>query len=144
MKAEHILRRKGRRTITIGPDATLKDASNTLSEYNIGALIVTDETNQIVGVLSERDIVRQISERGPVALRLSVEDALEGKDTATCTPDDSVKDLMEFVTRERVRHLPVLNDGQLDGVISVGDLLKSRMEEMETEKRVLRDRLMGS
>jgi CBS domain-containing protein len=143
MQAEHILRRKGRRTITIGPDATLKEASQTLSEHDIGALVVTDEADQIVGVLSERDIVRQISERGPVALRLSVEDALEGE-AATCTPDDSVKDLMEFVTRERVRHLPVLNDGKLDGVISVGDLLKSRMEEMETEKQVLRDRLMGS
>jgi CBS domain-containing protein len=143
MKAEHILRRKGRRTITVSPDATLKEASNTLSEHNIGALIVTDEANRIVGVLSERDIVHQISERGPVALRLSVENAVEG-DPATCTPDDSVKDLMEFVTRERVRHLPVLNDGTLDGIISVGDLLKSRMEEMETEKQVLRDRLMGS
>lgn len=143
MKAEHILRRKGRRTITIDPDAPLKEASDTLSEYNIGALIVTDEDSQIVGVLSERDIVHQISERGPVALRLPVEKAIEDE-PATCTPDDNVKDLMEFVTRERVRHLPVLNDGELDGVISVGDLLKSRMEEMETEKKVLRDRLMGS
>ena len=143
MQAEHILRRKGRRTITIGPDATLKEASNMLSKHDIGALVVTDETDRIVGVLSERDIVRQISERGPVALRLTVENAIEDE-PATCTPDDSVKDLMEFVTRERVRHLPVLNDGKLDGVISVGDLLKSRMEEMETEKQVLRDRLMGS
>ena len=143
MKAEHILRRKGRRTITIAPDVPLKEASDTLSEYNIGALIVTTENEQVIGVLSERDIVRQISERGPVALRLSVEKVIDDE-PATCTPDDNVKDLIEFVTRERVRHLPVLNDGTLDGIISVGDLLKTRMEEMETEKKVLRDRLMGS
>jgi len=143
MKAEHILRRKGTKTITIGPDATLKEASRVLSKHDIGALVVTDDDGQILGVLSERDIVRQISERGPVALRLSVEKTIDDE-PATCTPDDKVKDLMEFVTRERVRHLPVLKDGALNGVISVGDLLKSRMEEMETEKRVLRDRLMGS
>jgi CBS domain-containing protein len=144
MQAEHILRRKGRNTVTIAPDATLEDAADTLSSHNIGALVVTDD-GRVVGVFSERDLVRQISERGPAALRLSVDSVLEdGAEVPTCTPDDDVKDLMAFVTRERVRHLPVLEDGALNGIISVGDLLKHRLEEMETEKQVLRERLMGS
>jgi CBS domain-containing protein len=141
MIADHILRRKGRETITVDPAATLERAADTLSEHNIGALVVTDHSGAVIGVISERDIVQTISERGSDALNRTVQEVID-EEVPTCTPDDDVKDLMEFVTRERVRHLPVVQNGSVDGVISVGDLLKTRIEEMETEKQVLRDRLL--
>jgi len=141
MIAEDILRRKGRDTITVAPDATLKEAADVLSEYNIGALVVTNGRDEVTGVLSERDIVQALSQRDADALRLTVREAMSGE-VLTCTPDDAVKDLMERVTRRRVRHLPVVEDGAVDGIISIGDLLKTRLEEMETEKQVLQDRLL--
>ena len=127
MKVKHIVRRKGRRTITIAPNATLKEASKALSRQDIGALVVTDERGRILGLLSERSIVQQVSARGPDALRCSVKDAMD--DPVTCTPDDAVTAVMATVTRERVRYLPVVDDGTIAGIISVGDLLKRSMEE---------------
>ena len=141
MVAEDILRRKGRDTITVAPDATLQAAADILSEHNIGALVVTEAGDRVVGVLSERDIVRALSADGPDALRATVRDVMS-EEVLTCTPTDKVKDLMERVTRRRVRHLPVVEDTTVDGIISIGDLLKTRLEEMETEKQVLQDRLL--
>ena len=128
MQVKDIVRRKGRRTITIAPNATLKEASKALSREDIGALVVADEVGQVLGLLSERDIVRQVSERGPVALRLSVKEAMN-EDPVTCNPDDPVRAVMDTAARKQVRYLPVLNDGTIDGIISVGDLLKRSMEE---------------
>lgn len=141
MLAEHILRRKGRDTITIGPDETLKDAADALSDHDIGALVVAEEDDEVVGLLSERDIVRTLSERGAGVLEEAVRTVMS-VEVRTCTPQDGVKDLMEVVTRRRVRHLPVLQNGTLDGIISIGDLLKTRIEEVKTEQGVLRDRLL--
>jgi CBS domain-containing protein len=141
MVAEDILRRKGRDTITVAPDATLREAADILSEHNIGALVVTEAGDRVVGVLSERDIVRALSADGPDALEATVRDVMS-EEVLTCTPEDKVKDLMERVTRRRVRHLPVVEDTTVDGIISIGDLLKTRLEEMETEKQVLQDRLL--
>jgi CBS domain-containing protein len=141
MVAEDILRRKGRDTITVAPDATLREAADILSEYNIGALVVTEAGDRVVGVLSERDIVRALSAQGSDALQTTVR-AVMSDEVLTCTPSDRVKDLMERVTRRRVRHLPVVEDTTVDGIISIGDLLKTRLEEMETEKQVLQDRLL--
>jgi len=128
MQVKHIVRRKGRRTITIAPNATLKEASKALARQEIGALVVTDEVGQMLGLLSERDIVHQVSKRGPAALRRSVQEVMN-EDPVTCRPDDAVATVMEGVSRERVRYLPVLDDGTIDGIISVGDLLKRSMEE---------------
>ncbi|MFB6247497.1 MAG: CBS domain-containing protein [Salinibacter sp.] len=141
MIAEDILRRKGRDTITVAPGATLKAAADILSEHDIGALVVTEEGNRVVGVLSERDIVRALSTDGPDALGTTVRDVMT-EEVFTCTPEDKVKDLMERVTHRRVRHLPVVEDTTVDGMISIGDLLKTRLQEMETEKQVLQDRLL--
>ena len=134
MQVKDIVRRKGRRTITIAPNATLKEASKALSREDIGALVVTDEVGQILGLLSERDIVHQISERGPEALRRSVKEAMD-EDPVTCTPDDAVTTVMDTAARKQVRYLPVLDDGTIDGIISVGDLLKRSMEEAATTGR---------
>ena len=141
MVAEDILRRKGRDTITVAPDATLKEAADILSEYDIGALVVTEGGDRVVGVLSERDIVRSVSEQGGGALQSTIREVMTDE-VLTCTPEDKVKDLMERVTRRRVRHLPVVEDATVDGMISIGDLLKTRLQEMETEKQVLQDRLL--
>lgn len=134
MQVKDIVRRKGRRTITIAPNATLKEASKALSREDIGALVVTDEVGQILGLLSERDIVHQISERGPEALRRSVKEAMD-EDPVTCTPDDGVTTVMDTAARKQVRYLPVLNDGTIDGIISVGDLLKRWETETTSERR---------
>jgi CBS domain-containing protein len=141
MVAEDILRRKGRDTITVAPDATLEEAADILSEYDIGALVVTEGGDRVVGVLSERDIVRSLSDQGGGALQSTVREVMTDE-VLTCTPEDKVKDLMERVTRRRVRHLPVVEDATVDGMISIGDLLKTRLQEMETEKQVLQDRLL--
>jgi len=141
MVADDILRRKGRDTITVAPDASLEEAADTLSEYNIGALVVTTDDGTVSGVLSERDVVQALSQRGADALTVPVREIVDGE-PLTCTPEDDVKTLMERVTRRRARHLPVVQDGTVDGVISVGDLLKTRLQEMETEKKVLQDRLL--
>jgi CBS domain-containing protein len=141
MVAEDILRRKGRDTITVAPDATLEEAADILSEYDIGALVVTEGGDRVAGVLSERDIVRSLSDQGGGALQSTVREVMTD-DVLTCTPEDKVKDLMERVTRRRVRHLPVVEDATVDGMISIGDLLKTRLQEMETEKQVLQDRLL--
>ena len=134
MQVKDIIRRKGRRTITIAPNATLKEASKALSREDIGALVVADEVGQVLGLLSERDIVHQVSERGPVALRLSVKEAMN-QDPVTCSPGDPVRAVMDTAARKQVRYLPVLNDGTIDGIISVGDLLKRSMEEANQNSR---------
>lgn len=141
MVAEDILRRKGRDTITVAPDATLEEAADILSEYDIGALVVTEGGDRVAGVLSERDIVRSLSDQGGGALQSTVREVMTDE-VLTCTPEDKVKDLMERVTRRRVRHLPVVEDATVDGMISIGDLLKTRLQEMKTEKQVLQDRLL--
>lgn len=141
MLAEHILRRKGRDTITIEPDAPLKDAVDAFSEYDIGALVVEEADGDVVGLLSERDVVRALSDRDPGVLDHAVRSVMS-TEVLTCTPQDGVKELMEVVTHRRVRHLPVLEDGELNGIISIGDLLKTRIEEVETEQEILRERLL--
>ncbi len=143
MTAEDILKRKGTDVITIPMTSTLREASNVLAEKNIGSLVVTDPNDQLIGVLSERDVVQALAAEGGNSLHLTVRDIID-QDPDTCAPGDDVKDLIAFVTRKRVRHLPVLKDDKsIVGVISVGDLLKTRLEEMQTEQQILRDRLMG-
>lgn len=142
MTADDILERKGHDIITISSTSTVREASDMLAEKNIGSLVVTTPNEELIGVLSERDIVHALAAEGGNSLHLTVRDIID-QVPETCSPDDDVKDLIAFVTRKRVRHLPVQDDGSLVGIISVGDLLKTRLEEMETEQRVLRDRLMG-
>lgn len=142
MTAQTILKRKGTETVTIHRDELIATAVNLLTHENIGALIVTDEVRRVVGVLSERDIIRSLAHTGAQTLKQSVRDLMTDQ-TLTCSPDDSVKKLMRTMTQRRVRHLPVMEDGVLRGIVSIGDLLKYRLEELETERHVLRDRLLS-
>ena len=142
MTARTILKRKGADTITIHHGELIATAANVLAEENIGALIVSGEAKAVVGILSERDIVRSLAKHGAQTLKRRVDELMTSQ-TVTCTLDENVKDMMETMTHRRFRHLPVVEDGVLRGIVSIGDLLKYRLKEIETEQQVLRERLMA-
>ena len=143
MNVETILRDKGRWVATIRPEATIAEAVRQLSAQNVGALVVSEDGDGVDGILSERDIVHALAEHGTDLLSGSVEAAMTRR-VATCGPDDSVGELMAEMTRRRVRHFPVLREGRLWGIVSIGDLVKSRLDEIEDEARSLRSFIAGA
>ena len=138
MTVKAILSRKGGDVVTIAPTANLSAAVKLLAERRIGALIVTGPDNRVAGVLSERDIVRTLGERGPAALEENVGAVMTRKVT-TCTEADTIAVIMERMTSGKFRHLPVVEQGKLAGVISIGDVVKYRLEEIERESDALRE-----
>jgi CBS domain-containing protein len=137
MTIESILRRKGTDVTTIAPDATIKRAADWLRARNIGALVVTSE-NAVVGLISEREIVHAFSRHGETAGSMLVKDVMQYGVTAVA-PDESVNRVMNLMTHHRVRHLPVMRDGKLAGLVSIGDVVKYRLEDLELETNLLRD-----
>lgn len=138
MLVRHILREKGSEIIAIAADATLAEASRLLAAKRIGALIVRGDAGELSGILSERDVVRAVAEESAGALSRSVR-AYMTSEVATCGEDDSVDALMEMMTRGRFRHVPVMRDGALAGLVSIGDVVKSRIEETVREAAALRE-----
>jgi len=138
MTVRSILSRKGRSIVTIDPAASLAEAARLLSEYGIGAVIVTDKGGRVAGMLSERDIVRGLSAHGPDVLGLRVDQVMTRK-IVTCVENDTLGELMERMTNGRFRHLPVVEGGRLTGIVSIGDVVKSRLEEIEAESNALRE-----
>jgi len=138
MTVRSILEQKGRDVVTLEPDATLARAAQLLGARRIGAVVVTDGDNHIVGILSERDIVRMIGETGADALALTVDRVMTEKVT-TCHERHTINDVMELMTRGRFRHLPVEKDGKLAGIVSIGDVVKGRIEEVEREAEQIRE-----
>src|ERR1700682_4512731 len=139
MKGATILAAKGERVETIRPDREITYAADKLRDARIGALVVSTDGKEVKGIISERDIVRGIAERGAAALDLTVRNLMTPK-VITCTPEDSVTHLMKLMTSRRIRHLPVVTaDGELCGIVSIGDVVKNRLEELELEATVLRD-----
>jgi CBS domain-containing protein len=132
MNVKAILEGKGRDVETIGPNETLADAIKKLAERRIGAVVVTQGDRKVIGILSERDIVRVIGKLGGSALTQSVREAMTAK-VKTCNENHTINQVMEIMTQGRFRHLPVERDGQLDGIISIGDVVKKRIEEVERE-----------
>ncbi|MBP0440992.1 CBS domain-containing protein [Tianweitania sediminis] len=132
MTVNDILAVKGRDVTTISPDRTVQEAAVLLAQLGIGALVVTDSFNRIVGILSERDVVRAIGQSGSAALQGSVE-ALMTKQVTTCHDDQNTRDLLEIMTAGRFRHIPVEKNGFLDGIVSIGDVVKRRLEDVERE-----------
>lgn len=102
-----------------------------LATHNIGAMVVVGQDG-VVGIVSERDVVRKLHEHGPGLLRLQVADIMSSV-VVTCSPDDAVDDLSALMTNNRVRHVPVLDDGRLVGIVSIGDVVKNRMDELQAE-----------
>jgi CBS domain-containing protein len=138
MTVKAILSRKGGDVVTIAPTATLNAAVQLLAERRIGAIVVTGPDNRVAGILSERDIVRTLAARGPAALDDNVAAVMTRKVT-TCTEADTVAVIMESMTEGKFRHLPVVEQGRLVGVISIGDVVKFRVEEIESESNALRE-----
>jgi predicted transcriptional regulator len=137
MSVESILRRKGTDVTTIAPEASIKSAANWLHAKNIGALVVTSG-NAVLGLVSEREIVHALSRYGETVGSMPVKEIMRSGVT-TVSPDESVKRVMDLMTRRRVRHMPVLRDGRLAGIISIGDVVKHRLDDLELETNVLRD-----
>jgi CBS domain-containing protein len=140
MKARHILDKKGRRVVTIRADASIETAIHRLALERIGALVVSEDGEIVEGIVSERDILHALAREGGAILGPGRQVAeIMTRAVRTCGPEDSVKHLMDTMTRYRVRHLPVVEDGRLIGLVSIGDVVKNRLEEMELETNVLRD-----
>ena len=138
MQVRYILREKGREVVAIAGDATLGEAARLLTRRRIGAVIVRDEAGSIAGILSERDIVRAIADDSVAALGQSVS-AHMTRSISTCSESDTVEELMEQMTQGRFRHVPVIEDNRLCGIISIGDVVKSRIAETLREAETLRD-----
>jgi CBS domain-containing protein len=143
MNVESILRSKGRRVATIPAEASVAKAVELLRRNGVGALVVSDDGNTVDGILSERDIVLGLFTLGGELLACPVAEVMT-REVATCDPDDSVGELMAEMTNRRIRHFPVVADGRLCGIVSIGDLVKSRLDEMEYETRSLRSFIVGA
>jgi CBS domain-containing protein len=143
MNVEAILRGKGRTVATIHPDQTITRALAALRDRNIGALVVSEDGKRVDGIISERDIVHGLADHGSELLALNVVEVMT-RPVTTCDPDDSVADLMAEMTNRRIRHLPVVRDGRLVGIVSIGDLVKNRLDEIEYEARSLRSFIAGA
>ena len=138
MTVKAILSRKGGDVITTDPNAALAEAVRILAGRRIGALVVTGADRRIVGILSERDVVRVLGEQGPSALQQPIAEVMTRKVT-TCSMRDTVAELMERMTEGKFRHVPVVEDGRLAGIVSIGDVVKWRVHEIEGESESLRD-----
>lgn len=138
MKVEHILHAKGADVFSVRDDDTIAGAVSVLNEKNIGAVVVRNDAGAVVGILSERDIVRRLGEKGAGALSLRVSDCMTPK-PFTCSPDATIDDVMGQMTDKRIRHLPVTDGDKLVGVISIGDVVKRKIEEAEQEAKALKD-----
>jgi len=142
MTVKAILSRKGNDVITVEPTVTLSAAVNILAEHRIGALVVlAGADEQVAGILSERDIVRALAQRGPGALQEAVGQVMTRR-VVTCTESDTVAALMERMTQGKFRHLPVVKRGKLVGLVSIGDVVKHRLGEMEHESNALREYIL--
>jgi len=132
MTVAHILQEKGNAVVSIAPSASVTEAAKLLTEAGIGALLVLDETGDVRGVLSERELVRGLAELGAELLGRPVE-SLMTREVHTTVPQETIPDVMELMTSRRVRHLPVIEDGKLAGLISIGDVVKHRIAEAQQE-----------
>ncbi len=142
MQVMQILKDKGNAVATMPADALVADAVRQLNEQRIGSIVITNRRGEIDGILSERDIVHALAERGPALLDAHVADLMT-RHVFTCTPETSLEELMRQMTQRRIRHLPVLDGGRLCGIISIGDVVKNRLMELETEATTLRDYIGG-
>jgi len=138
MNVKAILAAKGGDVISIEPTATLEAAAKLLSAHGIGAVVIRGAGGRLAGILSERDIVRAISEHGAAALNTPVGQTMT-RNVKTCGEDESIAGIMELMTQGKFRHMPVVEKDRLIGLISIGDVVKQRVEEIESESEAMRD-----
>ena len=128
--------------LTIKPGTTVSDASKVLSEHRIGCVVVSNDGKDVLGIISERDIVRELGRRGPVCMSDMVDDIMTRK-LVTCVAEDTVESIMEKMSSGRFRHMPVMNGGEMVGLISIGDVVKAQLAELSMEKDALQGMIMG-
>ena len=138
MIVKNILAAKQGDVVTIEPTANLTAAVKLLIERHIGAVVILSADHRVIGILSERDIVRALAEHGPTVLSEQVSQVMS-RDVKTCSEDDTIGDLMGRMTIGKFRHLPVVRQGTLIGIVSIGDVVKSRVEEIDQEAKTLRE-----
>lgn len=143
MTVKIILSAKGAEVITIGPTTNVAEAVKLLAERRIGALVVVGAEQSVVGIISERDIVQALAARGAAALDLPLTEVMTRK-VATCIPSDTITSIMGRMTDGKFRHVPVVEQGRLTGIVSIGDVVKKRLEEMEHEQAALRDYIQSA
>lgn len=142
MQVEAILDAKGRKVVTVARATPLATAAARMQMEHVGALVVSVDGRQVEGIIDERDIVRAYVRFAGDLADKSVGDAMR-EEVVTCTPDEPVRQVMAKITRHRVRHVPVVESGRLAGLVSIGDVVKWRLEELELEKDVMRDAFMA-
>lgn len=142
MKIANILATKGSRVVTARPEQSLKDATRLLTQNRIGALVVTDESGNLVGIISERDVIRAAAAHDDV-LALTIGEVMT-RDVITGSPEDDLRSVMETMTNRRFRHIPVLDHGKLVGIISIGDVVKNLLESYEGEIATLQAQISES
>lgn len=143
MIVKNILAGKGGNVVTIKPTADVIAAAKLMAEAGIGAVVVLGADNRIIGILSERDIVQALAEHGGAVLTEPVSQIMT-REVKTCSEDDTIADLMGRMTSGRFRHLPVVQQGKLTGIVSIGDVVKGRVEEIDQETKTLRDYIQTS
>lgn len=143
MHVHVILKNKGSDVATIAPDETVAAASRRLAEQRLGALVVSRDGSRPEGMLSERDIARGVATYGTRLGTMPVSE-LMSVDVVTCAPSDDIAAIMTVMTARRMRHLPVMENGRMCGIVSIGDAVKARLEEIEQEAATLRDYIVNA
>jgi CBS domain-containing protein len=131
-----LLRHKGSDVATVPPGISVSGLLEDLARHNVGAMVVVDDTGEVVGIVSERDVVRRLHERGAELLRAAVSEIMTTS-VVTCEPTEAVDSLASIMTERRVRHMPVVSGGRLVGIVSIGDVVKSRIEQLESDREQL-------
>ena len=143
MDVATILKSKGKNVVTARPDAKIAEVVRKLKDGRIGVLIISEDDRKVLGIISERDIVGGLADHGRDLLDMRV-DELMTREVMTCAPTDRTSTLMAKMTQRRIRHLPVVENGALCGIVSIGDVVKIRLDEIESEASALRDYVAGA
>jgi CBS domain-containing protein len=143
MRITDVLRGKGTQVVTVTPDTTVRQLLAILGEHGIGAVVVSRDGTSVDGIASERDIVRALAKRGAAVMSEPVTEIYTAE-VYTVTPQTELDDVMRMMTDRRIRHAPVVVDGRLHGIISIGDVVKNRIDELETERTALADYITGA
>lgn len=142
MRIQDVLRHKGTTVNTIRPKADVQQLLATLSEHNVGALVVSTDGQTVEGIVSERDVVRRLHEQGADLLGHRV-DTIMTSAVHTCDPEDAIDSIMRVMTDRRIRHIPVVVDHRLAGLVSIGDIVRFRIDELETERKQLENYIIS-
>jgi CBS domain-containing protein len=143
MRIINVLRIKGAQVVTVTPDTTVRQLLTVLAEHRIGAVVVSHDGTSVEGIVSERDIVRALAQRGAAVMSEQVT-AIYTADVHTVAPETELEEVARMMTEHRIRHAPVVVDGSLRGIVSIGDVVKSRIGELETERAALTDYITGA